>query len=38
MATAMRTRAGALVFGPLIVIVAALIGRVLSALAPEPKA
>jgi hypothetical protein len=36
MATAMQTRAGALVVGPLIVIVPALIGRLLSALAPEP--
>ena len=38
MATAMQTRAGALVVGPLIVIVPALIGRLLSALAPEPGA
>ena len=36
MATAMQTRAGALIIGPLIVIVPALIGRVLSVLAPEP--
>lgn len=36
MATALQTRAGALVVGPLIVIVPALIGRLLSALAPEP--
>ena len=35
MATAMQTRAGGLVVGPLIVIVPALIGRLLSALAPE---
>ena len=38
MAQAMTTRAGALVIGPLIVVVPALIGRVLSGLAPEPKA
>ncbi len=38
MATAMQTRAGALVVGPLIVMVPALIGRLLSALAPEPGA
>jgi hypothetical protein len=38
MATAMQTRAGALVVGPLIVTVPALIGRLLSALAPEPGA
>ena len=36
MAAAMQTRAGALVIGPLIAIVPALIGRVLSALAPDP--
>jgi hypothetical protein len=36
MATAMQTRAGALVVGPLITIVPALIGRVVSALAPDP--
>jgi hypothetical protein len=36
MATAMQTRAGALVVGPLIAIVPAVIGRVLSALAPDP--
>ena len=35
---AMQTRAGGLVVGPLIVIVPALIGRLLSALAPEPGA
>jgi hypothetical protein len=38
MAQAMTTRAGALVVGPLFVIVPALIGRLLSGLAPEPKA
>jgi hypothetical protein len=38
MATAIQTRAGGLVVGPLIVIVPALIGRLLSALAPEPGA
>jgi hypothetical protein len=38
MATAMQTRAGALIVGPLIVMVPALIGRLLSALAPEPGA
>jgi hypothetical protein len=38
MATAMQTRAGGLVVGPLIVMVPALIGRLLSALAPEPGA
>jgi hypothetical protein len=38
MATAMQTRAGALVVGPLIVMVPALIGRLASALAPEPGA
>jgi len=38
MATAMQTRAGALVVGPLFAIVPALIGRLLSALAPEPGA
>ncbi|HEY7925295.1 MAG TPA: hypothetical protein VII62_19060 [Vicinamibacteria bacterium] len=36
MAAAMQRRAGALVVGPLIVLVPALIGRLLSALAPEP--
>ena len=36
MATALQTRAGALLIGPLIAIVPALIGRALSALAPEP--
>lgn len=36
MATALQTRAGALLVGPLISIVPALIGRALSALAPEP--
>jgi hypothetical protein len=36
MATAMQARAGALVVGPLFAIVPALIGRLLSALAPEP--
>jgi hypothetical protein len=35
MAAAMQTRAGGLLVGPIIVIVPALIGRVLSALAPE---
>jgi hypothetical protein len=35
MATAMGTRAGALVIGPLIALVPAVIGRLLSALAPE---
>ena len=38
MAAAMTTRLGGLVVGPLFVIVPALIGRLLSALAPEPKA
>jgi hypothetical protein len=38
MATAIQARAGGLVVGPLIVIVPALIGRLLSALAPEPGA
>ena len=38
MATAMQTRASALIVGPLIVTVPALIGRLLSALAPEPGA
>ena len=37
MATAMKTRAGALVVGPLIVVVPALIGRLAAALAPEPR-
>ena len=37
MATAMKTRAGALVVGPLIVMVPALIGRLAAALAPEPR-
>jgi hypothetical protein len=36
MATAMTTRASALVIGPIIAIVPALIGRALSGLAPEP--
>jgi hypothetical protein len=36
MATALQTRAGALLIGPVIAIVPALIGRALSALAPEP--
>lgn len=36
MATALQTRAGALVIGPVIAIVPALIGRVLSVLAPDP--
>ena len=36
MAKAMATRAGALVVGPIAAIVPALIGRLLSALAPEP--
>ena len=38
MAKAMATRAGALVVGPIAAIVPALIGRLLSALAPEPAA
>jgi hypothetical protein len=38
MAAALQTRVGALVVGPLIAIVPALIGRALSALAPEPPA
>jgi hypothetical protein len=38
MAAAMQTRAGALVVGPVIAIVPALIGRLASALAPEPAA
>ena len=38
MATALTTRVGGVVVGPLIVTVPALIGRLLSALAPEPKA
>ncbi len=37
MAKAMQTRAGALVVGPVIAIVPALLGRLLSALAPEPR-
>jgi hypothetical protein len=36
MATALQARAGGLLVGPIISIVPALIGRVLSALAPEP--
>lgn len=36
MAAALQTRAGGLVIGPLIAIVPALIGRLASALAPEP--
>jgi hypothetical protein len=36
MATALQTRAGGIVVGPLIAIVPALIGRLASALAPEP--
>jgi hypothetical protein len=36
MATAMKTRAGALVVGPFFVMVPALIGRLAAALAPEP--
>jgi len=36
MATAIQTRAGALVIGPLISIVPALIGRAVSTLAPDP--
>jgi hypothetical protein len=38
MATAMQTRAGALLVGPLFAVVPALIGRLASALAPEPGA
>ena len=38
MAAAMQRRAGALVVGPLIAVVPALIGRLLGGLAPEPKA
>ena len=37
MATAMQTRAGAIVIGPIIAMVPALLGRLLSALAPEPS-
>ncbi len=37
MARAMQTRLGALVVGPIFVIVPALIGRLLSLLAPEPQ-
>jgi hypothetical protein len=37
MATAMQTRVGGLVVGPLIAIVPAVIGRLLGALAPEPR-
>ena len=36
MATALQTRVGGLVVGPIIAIVPALLGRVLSALAPKP--
>lgn len=36
MATAMQTRLGALVIGPVFAIVPALLGRLLSALAPKP--
>jgi hypothetical protein len=36
MATALQTRAGGLLVGPLIAIVPALLGRLLSALAPKP--
>jgi hypothetical protein len=36
MATALQARAGGLVVGPLLAIVPALVGRALSALAPEP--
>jgi hypothetical protein len=36
MATALQTRLGGLAFGPIIAIVPALIGRAVSALAPEP--
>lgn len=35
MAVALQTRAGGLVFGPVFAVVAALVGRVLSALAPD---
>ena len=38
MAQAIQTRAGALVVGPIIVLVPALIGRLAAALAPEPGA
>ena len=38
MAAAMQARAGGLVIGPIFAIVPALIGRALSALAPEPAA
>ncbi|HXK08868.1 MAG TPA: hypothetical protein VMT70_04400 [Vicinamibacteria bacterium] len=38
MAAALRTRLGALLIGPVIAIVPALIGRALGALAPEPGA
>jgi len=37
MATAMQTRASALVIGPLFAMIPALLGRLLSALAPEPS-
>ncbi|HVO12948.1 MAG TPA: hypothetical protein VMX54_19570 [Vicinamibacteria bacterium] len=37
MAAALQTRLGALLVGPIIAIVPALIGRLLGALAPEPK-